>query len=77
MDGDRQKCLDAGCNDCTTKPINRQLLLDVAERYGKPSVNPIAISCVAVAGIATSEAPFQPCLERDRNFEQMVPKLLL
>ena len=27
MDGDLQKCVDAGCNDYATKPINRQTLL--------------------------------------------------
>jgi PAS domain S-box-containing protein len=48
MDSDRQKCLDAGCDDYTTKPISRQSLIEMAERYGKgigktaplPSANP-------------------------------------
>ncbi len=35
MDTDRQKCLDAGCDDYTTKPIHRQSLIELAERYGK------------------------------------------
>ena len=30
---DRQKCLDAGCNDYTTKPIDRAVLLDVVARH--------------------------------------------
>ncbi len=35
MNTDRQKCLDAGCDDFTTKPIDRQVLIELAERYGK------------------------------------------
>jgi CheY-like chemotaxis protein len=37
MPKDRQKCLDAGCNDYTTKPINRAMLLEcVAKHIGEP-----------------------------------------
>ncbi len=35
MNTDRQKCLDAGCDEFTTKPIDRQVLIELAERYGK------------------------------------------
>lgn len=35
MESDRQKCLAAGCDDYTTKPIHRQSLIEMAERYGK------------------------------------------
>jgi len=37
MESDRQKCIDAGCDDYTTKPINRQSLIELAETYGKRS----------------------------------------
>jgi signal transduction histidine kinase/DNA-binding NarL/FixJ family response regulator len=33
MEGDRQKCLDAGCDDHMAKPINRTKLLEILDRY--------------------------------------------
>ncbi len=33
MPEDRQKCLDAGCDDFATKPINRALLIDTVARW--------------------------------------------
>ena len=33
MDHDRQKCLDAGCDDYASKPINRATLLAVVARH--------------------------------------------
>ena len=40
MESDRQKCIDAGCDDYTTKPINRRSLIELAETYGKRSSQP-------------------------------------
>ncbi len=35
MSGDREKCLAAGCNDYTVKPIRRAELLELVRRYGQ------------------------------------------
>jgi CheY-like chemotaxis protein len=41
MDGDRAKCLDAGCDDYISKPIDRRLLLETVARYAQ---SPVAAS---------------------------------
>jgi CheY-like chemotaxis protein len=33
MAGDRKRCLEAGCDDYTSKPIDRQALLEACERW--------------------------------------------
>ncbi len=36
MSGDRQRCLDAGCDDYATKPIQRETLLETVARHAAP-----------------------------------------
>lgn len=39
MEGDRQNCLKAGCDEYTTKPIDRLKLVELAEKYGSGKMN--------------------------------------
>jgi len=38
MPEERQRCIDAGCNDFNTKPINKQSLLKICRHWMSPSV---------------------------------------
>lgn len=42
MEGDRQKCLDAGCNDFATKPVDFKLLQQLIEKHRRDSEQPAA-----------------------------------
>lgn len=37
MAGDRDRCLEAGCNDYLTKPIDRAKLIDACARWARPA----------------------------------------
>jgi len=39
MASDRQQCLDAGCDDFASKPIDRMALLALVERWGRATVS--------------------------------------
>jgi CheY-like chemotaxis protein len=40
MSGEREKCLEAGCNDYLTKPIRLQILFDTLIKYFDPEKKP-------------------------------------
>ena len=49
MAGDRDKCVEAGCNDYTTKPINRQTLFELIRKHAPHC----ALSAAPAAGPVT------------------------
>ena len=34
MDGDREKCLETGMDDYIIKPINKEIVLEVIQKWG-------------------------------------------
>ena len=41
MAGDRERCLEAGCDHYISKPINRQTLLEIVRRYSACDNTPV------------------------------------
>jgi Amt family ammonium transporter len=56
MTDDRQKCLDAGCDDYVAKPIDRSRLFEAVAKYAAPSVQqPLSGDCPTRASTAATD----------------------
>jgi CheY-like chemotaxis protein len=58
MSGDRAKCIDAGCTDYLTKPIEKELLLRTVNGYlnrgrAKPEVAAVAVTPVPAVNLSS------------------------
>lgn len=63
MSSDRQRCLDTGCDDYTTKPINREHLLELLLRY----LSEARPTDVNAPPALASESPSPISIEADKS----------
>ena len=47
LEGDREHCLDSGCNEYLTKPINKELLIETCARLIKECSSPETVTKAA------------------------------
>ena len=72
MAEDKQICLSAGCDDFVTKPINRQQLSEVVQRYLKPRDNQPHDLSPIISTIMEEEPEFADIVER---YVEELPKV--
>ncbi|MCA9152830.1 MAG: response regulator, partial [Planctomycetales bacterium] len=58
MASDRERCLESGCDDYATKPIDRVALLNLIERYMNHAADQ-TVSAPLPPSVTQVEGPFQ------------------
>ena len=70
MQGDRQKCVEAGCNDFATKPINRAELIEQIHRLvtaeGDSALSPESMLGVIETPVSTAEPSLNHAVALER-----------
>jgi CheY-like chemotaxis protein len=77
MAGDRRKCLDAGCNDYATKPVDRPGLLRLLARLMKcPPPAPGEEPAVAVLAATTSDEAIASAFRDDPDMAGVIAEFV-
>ncbi|MGR3302663.1 MAG: response regulator, partial [Candidatus Scalindua sp.] len=81
MDGDRQKCLNAGMDDYITKPINRQEFTNVIKRYlrnGREEQNNFGLSPDMKVDSLSLNPPYKAVVQESGTTEQegIIPEII-
>ena len=68
LEGDRERCLDAGMNDYLTKPLDLALLVDVLNRWLPPECGTIVLP--AAEPLEETPVPVSPVPEEEAVFDR-------
>lgn len=76
MKGDRQRCIDAGCDDYLAKPVSVTELVNVFKRYGDAVAagKPILSSVMPIQAQATGVAPVPALAAEVKSAQPVLPQ---
>jgi signal transduction histidine kinase/DNA-binding NarL/FixJ family response regulator/HPt (histidine-containing phosphotransfer) domain-containing protein len=73
--GDRERCIQAGCDDYVTKPVHRHVLLEVARRYD-PTHDAAARDASAAPAVLSMPTPSESAPMKNTNDPTNGPPLI-